>query len=77
MINLSQHRFKCVQVTPKGVLYSALNANSLGNTYVHDLQEAADWLYSQPQVLKTGIGVMGLSKGAELACLMANLNPKV
>ena len=41
-------------------------------------QEAIEWLHERPEVLKTrGIGVTGISKGAELALHMAAFNPKV
>ena len=36
-----------------------------------------DWLSSQPYVSKSGIGVIGVSKGGEIALLMAYYSPKV
>ncbi|KAK3745590.1 hypothetical protein QZH41_016232 [Actinostola sp. cb2023] len=33
--------------------------------------EAVDWFKNHPQVIPGGIGVMGISKGAEIACLLA------
>ena len=40
-------------------------------------QEAIEWLYDHPKVLKTGVGILGVSKGAELALHMAAYNSKV
>ena len=41
------------------------------------MQDAVDWLHAHPQVSKDGIGLVGVSKGAELAIHMAILSPKV
>ena len=40
-------------------------------------QEAVDWLYDHPKVLAGGIGLSGLSKGAELALYISTITPKV
>ena len=43
----------------------------------HRLQEAAEWLSSQPSVRPTGIGVVGVSTGGTQALLMAMICPQV
>ena len=40
-------------------------------------QEAIEWLSSHKDIFHEGIGVMGVSKGADLALLMAAYSPKV
>lgn len=40
-------------------------------------RDAADWLHDHPRVLKTGVGAIGVSKGAAMAMEMAILNDKV
>jgi BAAT / Acyl-CoA thioester hydrolase C terminal len=40
-------------------------------------QEAVDWLSRHPLVLKSGIGIVGTSKGAGLALQMATESEKV
>ena len=40
-------------------------------------EEAVDWLLQHPKVKKGGIGMMGSSKGGELALLTAGRKPEV
>ena len=50
---------------------------------VHDFriffypQEAVDYLYSHPNVLPGGVGVIGISKGGEIALHMSTSSEKV
>lgn len=41
------------------------------------LTAALDWLISQPEVLNGQVGVVGLSRGAELALQVASMDPRV
>ena len=41
------------------------------------LQEAIDWMNSHPDVFHNGLGVVGVSKGGDIALLMATHSPKV
>ena len=38
---------------------------------------AVDWVHDHPRVNKQGVGVIGVSKGAELAYLLTVCSPKV
>ena len=40
-------------------------------------QEAIDWLCSHRDVFSDGVGVVGVSKGADLALILATYSPKV
>ncbi len=57
----------------KLLLYYSLAASSV----VFSLQEATDYLLSHPAVRKPYAGVIGVSKGAEMAILLATVCPKV
>lgn len=50
---------------------------TLGEITFDYFEEAAEWLSSHPSVNQAGIGVVGVSKGAELALLMAWKCPQV
>ena len=59
---------------PKG---SGIDFNEWMKTDIEYFLEAADLLFSHPKVMKTGLEVIGVSKGAEIAYLMAAYSPKV
>ncbi|KAL5008038.1 hypothetical protein ScPMuIL_013619 [Solemya velum] len=40
-------------------------------------QGATDWLLSKPEVIPRGVGVLGMSKGAEIAMVMGTYIPRV
>lgn len=45
--------------------------------FVTRFQEAVDYILRQPNVIKPKAGVIGVSKGAEMAMLLSSLCPKV
>lgn len=56
------------------------------NNYLNDFtfehaqclfQEAIDWMCSQDVIFSDGLGVVGVSKGGDLALMMAAHSPKV
>jgi cephalosporin-C deacetylase-like acetyl esterase len=53
-----------------------MSAGKLCTTRLHE-QEAVIWLSNHPLVLKNGIGVVGVSKGAGLALQMAIMSDLV
>ncbi|XP_075049605.1 acyl-coenzyme A thioesterase 1-like [Mixophyes fleayi] len=51
--------------------------NNLGGLHLNYFREAVELLMHHPKVNKQGIGVIGLSKGADLAITMASFLPEI
>ncbi|XP_046364219.2 acyl-coenzyme A thioesterase 1-like isoform X1 [Haliotis rufescens] len=71
---LASHGFAALALGYLGYDDLTKNLEELDLDYFLD---AVDWLQSHSAVYLTGIGVIGVSKGAELAMLMATFSPKV
>ncbi|CAH1791859.1 unnamed protein product [Owenia fusiformis] len=51
--------------------------DSMGHIDLGYFEEAVDWLFNHPNVTPGGIGVLGVSKGASIALLMASIFSKI
>ncbi|XP_067680470.1 bile acid-CoA:amino acid N-acyltransferase-like isoform X3 [Haliotis asinina] len=71
---LASHGFAALALGYMGYDDLPKDLNDLDLDYFLD---AVEWLQSQSAICLNGIGVVGVSKGAELAMLMATFSPKV
>jgi dienelactone hydrolase len=71
---LASHDFAALAVAYFGVNGLPAHLMRIPLDYVED---AAEWLMSQPDTAGLGLGVLGVSRGGELALLLASIYPKV